>query len=120
MNNRHIGSNFDDFLEEEGLLREIEQAVKTRKETSMTIDQILQLHASVIVTILTTDHLTQEDIAAAQKLEEELRNHGLNVPDYVGAIAGANPKRLHDGYVLGLAKELLLDSTSPSSDSKEN
>ena len=39
-NNKHIGSNFDEFLKEEGLLEEIEDAIVKRLENVCVTDSI--------------------------------------------------------------------------------
>jgi len=41
MNNKHIGSNFDDFLEEEGLLAEAE-AVAIKRVIAFQVEQMMQ------------------------------------------------------------------------------
>jgi DNA-binding Xre family transcriptional regulator len=41
MNNKHIGSNFDDFLEEEGILAEVE-AVAIKRVIAFQVEQMMQ------------------------------------------------------------------------------
>jgi len=41
MNKKHIGSNFDDFLEEEGLLPEIE-AVAIKRVIAFQVEQMMK------------------------------------------------------------------------------
>jgi len=41
MNNKHIGSNFDDFLEEEGLLAEAE-AVAIKRVIAFQVEQMMK------------------------------------------------------------------------------
>jgi len=41
MNNKHIGSNFDDFLEEEGLLAEAE-AVAIKRVIAFQVEQMMR------------------------------------------------------------------------------
>jgi antitoxin HicB len=43
MNNKHIGSNFDDFLEEEGLLAEVE-ANAIKRVISFQIAELMKKH----------------------------------------------------------------------------
>lgn len=41
MNNKHLGSNFDDFLEEEGLLAEVE-ATAIKRVVAFRINQLME------------------------------------------------------------------------------
>ena len=43
MKNKHIGSSFDDFLEEEGLLAEAE-ALAVKRAIAFQIDQLMEEH----------------------------------------------------------------------------
>ncbi len=75
-------------------------------QSDRTMVIILNLQAALVRAILENDYLTPEDVQAARKLTA-LAEY---VPDYIGAIAGANAERLADGYVLATARELLNDS----------
>lgn len=82
----------------------------------MDIQSVLKRHAQLVLTILTADALTGADVRSAQEFTRGLTETGGNAlqpaPDYIACIANANVDRLNDGYVLALAKELLLDSCS--------
>ena len=41
MNNKHIGSNFDDFLEDEGILAEVE-AVAIKRVIAFQVEQMMK------------------------------------------------------------------------------
>jgi DNA-binding Xre family transcriptional regulator len=41
MNNKHVGSNFDDFLEEEGILAEIE-SVAVKRVIAYQVEQMMK------------------------------------------------------------------------------
>ena len=41
MNNKHLGSNFDDFLKEEGLLAEVE-AIAIKRVVAFRINQLME------------------------------------------------------------------------------